>query len=98
MEWKLPRASEIRYVTCYALLPIKAKDNDDNPYRVWLGRYVKRQKYYNGWMTVDRLTLDAYNQRVKYNKLYEDKTGIKFDKSTVQELLDDVDYNAAKID
>ena len=96
MKWKLPSIGDIRYVTCYAWLPTRVIDNNNNPYCVWFNKYVKRQEYTTGerWWTIQVLTIEAYEERVKFKQLFTDKTGIKYNADTVQDILNNLDYNS----
>ena len=96
MKWKLPSIGDVRYVTCYAWLPTRVVDNNNNPYRVWFNKYIKRQEYTTGerWWTIQALTIEAYDERVKYKQLFTDKTGIKYNADTVQDILNELDYNS----
>ena len=103
MKWQLPKEEDIRYVKRFALWPTKVTDNNDKPYCVWLETYMARQTYWKNkvdtmvWTTTTRLTMDAYNERAKFNQLFEDKTGIKYNAETVQDILNNMDYNANKL-
>ena len=100
MKWALPKEDDTRYVKRFALWPIKVNDNQGNPYRVWLEPYMARQTYWKNkvdhmvWVTLERLSMDAYNERVKYNQLFKDKTGVKYNAETVQDILNDIEYNS----
>lgn len=103
MIWKLPNEDDIRYVKRFALWPTKATDNNGKPYRVWLEPYMARQTYWKNkvdtmaWATIERLTMGAYNERAKYNQLFETKTGVKYNVDAVQDILNNIDYNANKL-
>lgn len=100
MKWALPKEDDIRYVKRFALWPIKVNDNQGNPYRVWFEPYMARQTYWKNkvdtmaWATIERLSMDAYNERAKYKQLFTDKTGVNYNAETVQDILNNMDYNA----
>ena len=103
MIWKLPNEDDVRYVKRFALWPTEVKNNKEGSYRVWLEPYMARQTYWKNkiddliWVTRERLTMDAYNERAKYNQLFETKTGVKYNAETVQDILNNMDYNANKL-
>jgi hypothetical protein len=100
MIWRVPNEDDKRWVKRYALWPIKVKDNQNNPYRVWLTTYMACQTYWKNkvdtlqWAITECLSMDAYNERVKYKQLFKDKTGIKYNADTVQDILNELDYNS----
>jgi len=95
MIWQVPNHGDVRYVKQFALTPTRVKDNQDKSYVVWFGVYMAYQTYVNNeWRTDYRLSMDAYNERAKYKKLFTDKTGVKYNAETVQDILNDLEYHS----
>jgi hypothetical protein len=95
MIWQVPNHGDVRYAKRFALYPTRVKDNQDKSYVVWFGMYMAYQTYVNNeWRTDYRLSMDAYNERAKYKQLFTDKTGIKYNADTVQDILNNLDYNS----
>jgi len=95
MIWKVPNRGDVRYNKQLALIPTRVKDNQDKSYMVWFGVYMAYQTYVNNeWRTDYKISMDAYNERAKYKQLFTDKTGVKYNVDTVQDLLNELDYNS----